>query len=348
MLGVSVIFNVLNTPDAMTNESYDNGQKQNRPKILTRLRNKIRLKGYSYSTEKNYVKWVKEYIIFHRKTHPENLGEENVKEFLTYLVNQRRVSPSTQNQALCAIIFLYRNVLDNPEFYVDKVEWSKKTSRLPIVMSVNEVRSVLEMLQGNAALPLRLMYGAGLRVSECIRLRILDIDTEYKQLTVRNGKGKKDRTTVLPESLLEPVNQQIKRVENLHKRDLNRGFGAAPLPHALSKKYSNAATDLRWQFLFPSKKIGLDPQNGHEGRFHVSRETLHRELRLAVKLAGITKKVSTHTLRHSFATHLLQSGYDIRTVQELLGHNDVATTMIYTHVLKTSGHAVRSPLDAHG
>ncbi|MDG5767836.1 integron integrase [Balneolales bacterium ANBcel1] len=313
--------------------------------IIRQLRDRIRIKGYSYSTEKNYVKWVREFILFHKKIHPARLNEDKVKEFLTYLVNRRNVSPSTQNQALCAILFLYRQVMDETDFYVDEVEWSKKVSRLPVVLSAKEVRRVLDLIQGKAELPLKLMYGTGMRISECIRLRIKDIDTEYKQIMVRDGKGKKDRTTVLPESLLEGIKKQIVRVGKIHERDLRRGFGAVSLPHALAKKYPNAATEPGWQFLFPSQTIGRDPQTGNHSRFHISRETLHRELRQAVRLAGISKKVSSHTLRHSFATHLLQAGYDIRTVQELLGHNDVATTMIYTHVLKTSGLAVRSPLD---
>lgn len=326
-------------------EGSDDLRNDAKPKLMVQIREKIRLKGYSYSTEKNYIKWIREYIFFHQKTHPLKLNEQNVRAFLNYLVTKRYVAPSTQNQALCAILFLYRQVLDMQNFYVEQVEWSKKTSRLPVVLSFEEVRKLLDLLQGKAKLPLKLMYGTGMRISECIRLRIMDIDTEYKQITIKDGKGKKDRTTVLPLSLLDGVEKQIQIVRKIHEMDVKKGFGAVSIPHALAKKYPNASTDFRWQFLFPSKKIGRDPQTGAQSRFHVSRETLHRELCQAVSLAGISKKVSSHTLRHSFATHLLQAGYDIRTVQELLGHNDVATTMIYTHVLKTSGLAVRSPLD---
>ena len=319
--------------------------KHNKPKLLARLRNKIRLKGYSLSTEKSYVKWVREFVLFHQKSHPENLGEDKVQRFLEYLVNKRHIAPSTQNQALCALLFLYRSVLGQKDFYVSKVEWSKKSRRIPVVLSAHEVKRVLDALQGRAALPLKLMYGTGLRLAECIKLRVMDIDFEYKQVTVRHGKGRKDRTTVLPNSLITPLLEQLERVKAWHNHDLQKGYGSVPLPHALSKKYPGAATDIRWQYLFPSSKIGRDPRSGLHTRFHLSRETLHRELQQAARIAGITKRISTHTLRHSFATHLLESGYDIRTVQELLGHNDLATTMIYTHVLKTGGKAVKSPLD---
>lgn len=323
-------------------ENHDRKRK----KLIPRLRDEIRLKGYSYNTEKNYVKWVRDFIFFHNKTHPEKLEESDVTSFLTFLVNKRHVSPSTQNQALCAILFLYRQVLGHKDFYVHEVQWSKKSTRIPVVLSVAEVNRLFEIVHGKAALPLRLMYGSGMRVSECIRLRVQDLDLDYKQITVRDGKGRKDRTTVLPESLIGAIYQQIRRVEKIHQYDLRKGFGEVPLPYALRKKLPSASRELRWQYLFPSGKISRDVRTGRMARFHVTRETLHRALRQAVRIAGITKRVSTHTLRHSFATHLLQAGYDIRTVQELLGHNNVKTTMIYTHVLKTGGHAVKSPLDA--
>ena len=315
-------------------------------KLIPGLRDEIRLKGYSYNTEKNYVKWVRNFVFFHNKTHPEKLDELDVTAFLTFLVNKRNVSPSTQNQALCAILFLYRQVLGRKDFYVHEVQWSKKSTRIPVVLSAAEVKRLLDVVHGKAALPLRLMYGSGMRVSECIRLRVQDLDLDYKQITVREGKGRKDRTTILPESLIGAMHQQIRRVGKIHQYDLRKGFGEVPLPYALRKKLPSASKELGWQYLFPSEKISRDVRSGRMARFHVSRETLHRELRQAVRIAGITKRVSSHTLRHSFATHLLQAGYDIRTVQELLGHNDVKTTMIYTHVLKTGGHAVKSPLDA--
>jgi integron integrase len=315
-------------------------------KLLPTLRDEIRLKGYSYNTEKNYVKWVRDFIFFHNKTHPDKLDESDVSDFLTFLVNKRNVSPSTQNQALCAILFLYRQVLGRKDYYVREIQWSKKSTRIPVVLSVAEVKRLLDAVSGKAALPLKLMYGTGMRVSECIRLRVQDLDLDYKQVTVRDGKGRKDRTTVLPESLMESIRTQVRRVDKIHRYDLRNGYGEVPLPYALRKKYPSASRELRWQYLFPSGKISRDVRTGQMARFHVSRETLHRELRQAVRIAGITKRVSSHTLRHSFATHLLQAGYDIRTVQELLGHSDVKTTMIYTHVLKTGGHAVKSPLDA--
>ncbi|MBP3192711.1 integron integrase [Natronogracilivirga saccharolytica] len=315
-------------------------------KLLQQLRDAIRRKGYSLSTEKNYVKWTREYVLFHDKKHPVDMGQDEVTDFLTYLVNKRRVSPSTQNQALCALIFLYRQLLGMEDFYVDKVEWSKKAKRIPVVLSVDEVTKVMDLLQGKALLPLKLMYGAGLRVSECIRLRVQDLDLEYRQLIIRDGKGKKDRTTVAPDALIDGISRQVRLVKRIHDHDLSRGYGEVVLPYALQKKYPSAGKSINWQFLFPSGKLSRDPRTKKISRFHISRESMHRELQRAVRLAGVSKKVTTHTLRHSFATHLLQAGYDIRTVQELLGHNDVSTTMIYTHILKTGGHAVRSPLDA--
>ncbi|MEX1011071.1 MAG: integron integrase [Balneolaceae bacterium] len=296
-----------------------------KPKLLHELRDVIRLKGYSYNTEKNYIKWVREFIHYHGKTHPTEMGEMEVNIFLTYLVNKRHVAPSTQNQALCAILFLYRHVLGQSDFFVNDIHWSKKRKRIPVVLTTDEVYSLLGAVQGKALLPLKLMYGSGLRVSECINLRIIDLDIGYKQITVRDGKGRKDRTTMLPGSLMDSLTDQIRLVKRIHQYDLKNGFGAVQLPHALTKKYPSAATDFRWQFLFPSIKIGRNPRTGIRSRFHLSRETLSRALQKAVKIVGISKKVSSHTLRHSFATHLLQAGYDIRTVQELLGHKDVKT-----------------------
>lgn len=322
----------------------DHGKKPK--KLIPIMRDAIRLRGYSYNTEKNYIKWVRDFIFFHNKTHPDKLDETDVCNFLTFLVNKRNVSPSTQNQALCAILFLYRQILGRKDFYVQEIKWSKKSTRIPVVLSVAEVKRLLDAVNGKAALPLKLMYGTGMRVSECIRLRIQDLDLDYKQVIVRDGKGRKDRTTVLPESLMESMRAQIRRVDRIHRYDIRNGYGEVPLPYALRKKYPSASRELRWQYLFPSGRIGKDVRSDQIARFHVSRETIHRELRQAVRIAGITKRVSSHTLRHSFATHLLQAGYDIRTVQELLGHSDIKTTMIYTHVLKTGGHAVKSPLDA--
>lgn len=315
-------------------------------KLLPSIRDEIRLKGYSHNTEKSYLKWIREYIYYHDKTHPDSLGEEDVHEFLTHLINDRNVSPSTQNQALCALLFMYRQVLGKTDFYIDDIVWSKKGKRVPVVLSVDEVRRILNAVHGKAALPMKLMYGAGLRVSECLKLRIMDLDFEYKQITIFDGKGRKDRKTTMPGALINSLKDQIKVVEAIHKHDLSRGYGSVHLPFALKLKYPGASKELRWQYLFPSGTISSHVITGEWTRFHLSADTIQRELRRVASMVGVSKKVTSHTLRHSFATHLLQSGYDIRTVQELLGHDDVSTTMIYTHILKIGENAVRSPFDA--
>lgn len=321
-------------------------QSNSNLKLIPRVRNMIRLKGYSYSTEKNYVKWIIDFIRFHNLQHPSNLGESDVQSYLSFLVNSRKVAGSTQNQALCAILFLYRQVLDMKDFYVNDIIWSKKIRRVPTVLTQDEVKSILCSSTGKAALPLQLLYGSGLRISECIKLRVMDVDLEYRQLTIYNSKGKKSRSTLLPSSLIEPIRLQINKVFRIHQNDLKSGLGAVPLPNALKSKYPNSDKDFKWQFLFPSDVISTDIRTGLRTRFHISRDTVQRELFRLALANGINKRVTSHTLRHSFATHLLQAGYDIRTVQELLGHDDVATTMIYTHVLKLGGHAVKSPIDA--
>jgi integron integrase len=323
------------------NPSIETSEK----KLIPRIKDEIRLKGYSYSTEKNYIKWIVNFIKFHNLKHPNDLNENNVLDFLTHLVNVRKVAGSTQNQALCAILFLYRQVLGQKEFYVNDVIWSKKVRRIPVVLTVEEVRKILSISYGRTSLPMKLMYGSGLRVSECIRLRIMDINLEYRQLAIHNSKGKKSRTTLLPSSLVDEVRTQMDLVKKLHQRDLSNGFGSVPIPYSLNAKLPNAGKDFKWQYLFPSETISPDVRTGVKARFHISRDTIQRELSRLVVINGITKRVTSHTLRHSFATHLLQSGYDIRTVQELLGHDDVSTTMIYTHVLKFGGHAVKSPMD---
>ena len=318
---------------------------QKKPKLLSQVRNKIRTKGYSCSTEKSYVQWIKQYVHFHNLRHPENLDEQHVSSFLNYLVNQRHVAGSTQNQALSAILFLYRVVLDNPDFYVKNLDWSKKPKRIPVVCSKQEVNDIFKVLDPKMLLPIKLIYGAGLRVSELIRLRVCDVDFDHAQLQIRSGKGKKDRFTILPATLIQDLSDQIAKVKRVHKNDVKNGFGYVSLPNALHKKYPSAAREIIWQFVFPSSRIGKDPRSSLKVRFHISRSTLQRSLREAVSKTGIAKKVTLHTLRHSFATHLLQAGYDIRTVQELLGHNNINTTMIYTHVIGKGGFAVRSPLD---
>lgn len=316
-----------------------------KPKLLDRLVATIRSKGYSYQTEKSYASWIKRFIFFHNKAHPKTLGEEDITAFINHLAVDRQVAPSTQNQALCAILFLYREVLNIEVDWLDNVQWSKKPKRLPVVLTREEVKQILLHLEGQKWLMANLMYGCGLRVSECLRLRVGDIDFGYHQIVVRDGKGAKDRITMLPELIRFALKKQIKKVAVLHKKDLKNGFGKVKLPYALDKKYPRAARELKWQFLFPSVHRSEDPRSDNIYRHHRSRSYIQKSLKVAVKKAGIEKKVSCHTLRHSFATHLLDAGYDIRTVQELLGHKDVSTTMIYTHILNKGGRAVKSPVD---
>ena len=314
-------------------------------KLLDRVRNTIRLKGYSYNTEKTYIRWIKDYIIYNHKTHPNELDESHVKKWLIWLVNKRNVSPSTQNQALCAVLFLYRNALDQTDFFIHDLIWSKKPKQIPIVLSKEEVSLLFSHISPKYQLPFRLLYGAGLRCSELLRLRIGDIDMEHNQLLIRSAKGKSDRYTLLPQSLISSIEKRIVQVEKLHQNDIKKGFGMALLPFALHKKYGASAKSLKWQFLFPSKIVSKDPRSGISCRHHISTTSLQHELARAQRQCRLKKRITLHTLRHSFATHLLQNGYDIRTVQELLGHKDVSTTMIYTHVLKMGSHAVKSPAD---
>jgi integron integrase len=316
-----------------------------KPKLMVRFRNDIRRRGLSLSTEKSYVNWVLDYIRFHKKQHPETLSQEHVTAYLDYLVNIRHVAPSTQNQALCAILFLYRQTLHIQDFYLEEVEWSKKPRRLPVVLTQDEVKRILENLPPDEQLPIRLMYGSGLRVSEVIRLRIADIDFDQAHIRICNAKGKKDRISLFPASLHDDMRRQIARVQRIHAFDLKNGHGHAELPHALHKKYPGASTSLNWQYVFPSSRVSRDPRSGNWARHHIARTTLARAFRTAMNACNIHKHATLHTLRHSFATHLLLNRYDIRTVQEILGHEDLNTTMIYTHVLKLGGFAVRSPLD---
>lgn len=314
-------------------------------KLLTRVREEIRRRNYSYRTEKAYCRWIVRFVKFHGLTHPLKMEKEEVVKFLNWLANQRNVAASTQNQALCAIIFLYKQVLDKPLGAFENLQRARKPKRLPVVLSPKEARRVLANMEGDARLMTELLYGSGLRQSECLRLRVKDIDFEFNQIWVRNGKGKKDRTTVMPEVCREKLQNQIKRVKLMHQKDLEKGFGAVVLPKALSKKYPNMPKEFGWQYLFPSVRRAKDPRSGKTQRYHKSSSYLHKAIKAAVAKTHIIKKVSSHTFRHSFATHLLQDGYDIRTVQELLGHKNVSTTMIYTHVLKKGGRGVKSPID---
>lgn len=278
--------------------------------------------------------------------HPADMGATEVEAYLTYLAVNRKVAAATQNQALSALLFLYKEVLDIDLPWLKDVTRAKGPKRLPVVFSKDEARSVIARLDGQKGLMVRLMYGAGLRVTEVSRLRIKDVDFDYKQVIVRDGKGRKDRSTLLPQTLLAPVREQIGRAITLHQADLQDGFGEVYLPFALGRKYRGAAKATEWQYVFPAKKLSVDPRSEQRRRHHVRPELLQRAVKKAIREAGIHKHASCHTFRHSFATHLLENGYDIRTVQDLLGHKDVRTTQIYTHVIQRGGNAVRSPLDA--
>ena len=313
-------------------------------KLLDQMRDVIRAKHYSYRTEETYLDWVRRFILFHQKRHPEEMGAPEIQAFLTHLAAQRKVAASTQNQALSAILFLYREVL-HKEIEPVLLSTAKRPERLPTVLTRAETLQVIGQLNGLHKLMAQILYGSGLRLMECIRLRIKDIDFDYKTITVRDGKGEKDRVTPLPESVVPDLKRQIERARLLHEEDLAAGCGEVYLPNALSLKYPNAARELNWQYIFPAQKRSLDPRSEVERRHHLDSSGLQRAVKRAAQNAGIRKRVSCHTFRHSFATHLLQNGYDIRTVQELLGHKDVRTTMIYTHVLQRGGLAVRSPLD---
>lgn len=314
------------------------------PKLLDRMRYAIRTKHYSTRTEQAYVQWIKRFILYHGKRHPQEMREPEIAQFLTYLAVRKHVSASTQNQALCAILFLYREVLGMEIGLVD-VEWAKKPRRLPVVFTKREAQAVLGRLQGTKWIMANLLYGAGLRLSECLRLRVKDLDFEYAQITVHDAKGQKDRVTILPEKLKKPLQEQVRKVARQHERDLQAGYGSVSLPYSLERKYPNAGRELGWQYVFPSRNLSVDPQNGLCQRFHVLPCVLQRAVKKAIREAGITKHAGCHTFRHSFATHLLMDGQDIRTVQELLGHNNLNTTMIYTHVLKRGGMGVISPID---
>lgn len=316
-------------------------------KLLDQLRDTLRASHYSYRTEETYAEWVRRFILFHDKRHPSEMGVTEIRAFLAHLATERKVAASTQNQALSAILFLYREVLG---VQPDEIQLTppRRPSRLPTVLSRSEVLAVLEGLQGVHRLMGQLLYGCGLRLMECTRLRVKDVDFSYRTVTVRDGKGERDRVTPLPDAIAPELHRQIERVRLLHEEDLAAGHGEVYLPYALAEKYPSAAGELGWQFLFPSYKRSIDPRAGIERRHHLAPSALQRAVKLAARKAGLRKHVSPHTFRHSFATHLLENGYDIRTVQELLGHKDVRTTMIYTHVLQRGGLAVRSPLDEIG
>ncbi len=323
-------------------------QSQQKPKLLDQVRSAIRIRHYSIRTEEAYVQWIKRFILFHNKRHPKDMGAPEINAFLSHLAVNNNVAASTQNQALSAILFLYKEVLEQEVGKLEGVVRAKKSLKLPVVFTVEEVKAVLVRLQGSTWLMASLLYGSGLRLMECVRLRVKDVDFHYRQLVVRDGKGQKDRATMLPSRVIEPLKQHLDRVKAIHEQDLREGLGAVYLPFALDKKYPNAAKEWGWQYVFPASITSIDPRSGIRRRHHIDKTILQKAVKSAVRQAGIAKPGSCHTLRHSFATHLLQSGYDIRTVQELLGHSDVNTTMIYTHVLNKGGKGVSSPLDELG
>ncbi len=319
-------------------------QPQKSP-LLDRVRQHIRLLHYSIRTEEAYLLTIKRFILFHHKRHPRDLGADEIRQYLTHLAHAGQVSASTQNQALSALLFLYREVLSIELPFIDGIERAKRPVRIPVVLAREEIDRVLAHLSGTYHLMASLLYGSGLRLMECVRLRVKDIDFSYQQITVRDGKGQKDRRTVLPEQLVLRLQQQLTLVQQLHEEDLRKGYGRVYLPYALARKYRNAPSEWGWQWVFPADKLSVDPRSGKVRRHHASEDMLQKAVRRAVRQAGITKRASCHTLRHSFATHMLESGYDIRTIQELLGHNSVQTTQIYTHVLNRGGRGVKSPLD---
>ena len=316
------------------------------PRLLDRVREEIRVRHYSIRTEAAYVDWVRRFLRFHGRRHPREMGATEVTAFLTALAVERGVSASTQAQARAALLFLYGQVLRIELPWLDEVVSAKTQRRLPVVLTPGEVRALLGELSGTMHLVAALLYGTGLRLLEGLRLRVKDVEFTRRELIVRCGKGGKDRVTVLPENLILPLQQQLARAKALHDADLAAGHGAVWLPDALAVEVRGAARSWGWQWVFPSTRMSVDPRSGAIGRHHLNEASVQRAVMLAARRAGIVKPCSPHVLRHSFATHLLQAGYDIRTVQELLGHADVSTTMIYTHVLARGGRGVRSPLDA--
>ena len=316
-----------------------------RKKLLDQTRDLLRLKHYSLRTEQSYCAWIIRFIRFHGLRHPSEMGAEEVAQFLTHLARVGNVAASTQNQALSAVLFLYQQVLKQEVGWIEQVERAKKPKRVPVVLTRDEVHKIFEHIQGTHRLMAGLLYGSGLRLMECVRLRVKDVDFAYARITVRDAKGGKDRVTMLPVNLAAPLERHLQRVKMLHEQDLEEGLGQVYLPHALDRKYPGAGRSWPWQFVFPSARISIDPRTRTRRRHHIHENLLQTAMKRAVRDSALSKPASCHTLRHSFATHLLENGYDIRTVQELLGHKDVSTTMIYTHVLNKPGLGVKSPLD---
>jgi len=320
-------------------------QSTNKPRLLAEVRNVARMRHFSIRTEQAYVNWIRRFILFHQKRHPRDMGEAEIRTFISHLAVEGEISASTQTVALSALLFLYRDVLKKDLPYVSNIERARKPKRLPVVFTRDETKRILETLEGTHWLIAALLYGSGLRLMECLRIRVKDVDFTYKQLTIRDGKGVKDRITMLPAKLKQPLLRHLQKVEVQHEEDLRAGYGEVFLPYALARKYPNAPRQWGWQYVFPSGVRSIDPRSGKQRRHHIADSTVQTAVKKAIRQARVSKNGSCHTLRHSFATHLLEKGYDIRTVQELLGHKDVRTTMIYTHVLNRGGKGVLSPID---
>jgi integron integrase len=323
-------------------------RSQDAPRLLDRVSAAIRVRHYSRRTEKAYRSWIRRFVVFHGKRHPAEMGAEEVTAFLSDLAVRRRVAASTQNQALSALVFLYREVLDRDLPWLDDLVRAKRPLRVPTVLSRDEVSALLGRLHGAPWLVASLLYGSGLRLLEALRLRVKDLDLKRGEIVVRSGKGDKDRRTLLPASLRRPLSAQLERVERQHESDLAAGAGSVALPAAIERKYPRAPWAWAWQWVFPATRFHRDRETRRRRRHHLHESVIQRAVKAAVREAGLAKPASCHTLRHSFATHLLESGYDIRTIQELLGHKDLSTTMIYTHVLNKGGRGVVSPLDESG
>ncbi len=319
-----------------------------KPKLLNQMRNRLRVLHYSIHTERSYLDWVKRFIQFHDMRHPGTMGSDEIESFLNNLAVEKQVAASTQNQALSAVLFLFKEVLKQDPGWAGESKRAKRPKKLPVVFSQQEVEAILFHLDGVYWLMAHLLYGAGLRLMECVRLRVKDLDFDRNQINVRDGKGGKDRRSMFPQVLKKPLKNHLESVKQLHDKALAAGHGTVYLPDALEKKYASAASDWAWQYVFPATKLSKDPRSGVIRRHHLNHQRLQRKVKTAIRSAGIPKNGTCHSLRHSFATHLLESGYDIRTIQDLLGHKDVKTTMVYTHILNKGGKGVISPSDILG